>query len=360
MKKIALLTADIGTETGRGIAIYTQELSEGLKKLGINNDIINFRKGSLRDLIKIIPLLRDYEVIHIQHEYNLYGSFAGVKFIPFLFLLFFLTHSRLIITMHTIHGKKEKLIHKSKLWLFLRSHIVYPLENRIIGKLSDVLIAHTDFLAKRLISDYKIPKKKVRVIPHAVNIGVPIISKGRAKRELGIKGPLYLMMGNITYQKGFDRILKKAASIKGNIIVFGQGDKTYIDYLSQLASLSKNSKIDTIVDSVDSDYKKWWLYLSAADLILLPYRSMTTSGIFITAMQAAKPVITSDTLYFREVLSKYNCLKLVEQDSDFPIKIKEIMNPKIYLKMSLEAKRFAKENSLGHLSNRYRRIYGLG
>ena len=41
--KIAMVTADIKTEPSKGIAIYTNELTEGLKKSGLDSRILTFK-----------------------------------------------------------------------------------------------------------------------------------------------------------------------------------------------------------------------------------------------------------------------------------------------------------------------------
>ena len=357
--KIAMVTADIKTEPGRGMAIYTEELSEGLKKNGLDIHPLFYKMGSATSFLKLLPQLRKYDVVHIQLEYGLFGRFAGMKFIPLLLIMYFLGVKKIVITMHTVHDKAEKLIHKSRLWIGLRKNIIYPFQNIIMGLFSDAIIFHTNFLAERMHRVYNVNRKKLFIIPHGVREDSPIIDKRKAKRELGIKGSVYLMIGNIGYLKGFDIIIKQSKQIGRNVVVFGQTLKK--DYLNDLEkyvednNLKKIVKIDKDVDPTGSDYKKWWLYLSAADLILLPYRAMTTSGIFISAMQAHKPVVTSDTPYFREIASAYNCIKIAKTEGDYPILIKEAM--KSLRAMETEAVRFARDNSFKRLSKKYLSLY---
>jgi glycosyltransferase involved in cell wall biosynthesis len=360
--KISMVTANINTEPGKGIAIYTKELIDGLKKEKINIDPFFYNKGSLISMINLIPKLKHYDIIHIQHESGLFGGFAGIKFIPFLYLLSWFTYSKIVLTIHTIHEKNEKIFHRSPLWIWIRKNFFYPFINKIIAKKADALIFHTDFLSKRIFEYANIKKDKIFVIPHGVRDDAPVHEKEYAQKQLGLKSPLYLLIGNIAEQKGFDIIVKNAKKIKGNICIFGKilglKNEKYLetiqDYIKK-NNLGNKVKIDTTVDKDGGDYRKWWLYLSAADLILLPYRMMTSSGVFISAMQVKKPVITCDSPYFREIKSNYNCIKIAKKEKDYPQLIEESMGE--LKKMEFEASRFAKDNSFKKSSKKYNQLY---
>ena len=359
--KIAMVTADIKTEPGRGIAVYTEELSEGLKKNGLDVHQLFYKRGSATSFLRLLPQLRKYDIVHIQYEYGLFGRFAGMKFVPLLLIMRFLGVKKIVITMHTIHDKKEKLIHKSRLWIGLRKNIIYPFQNIIMGLFSDAIIFHTNFLAERMHEVYNVNRKKLFVIPQVVKDNTSIIDKQTAKKKLGIKGPLYLMIGNVGYQKGYDIIIKHSKEIGKNIILFGstvEKGVTYLDKLKEYVKenhLEKNVIINTEIDRLGTGNKKWWLYFSAADLVLLPYRSMTTSAIFINAMQAHKPAVGSNTPYFNEIAKKYGCIKVAKTEDDYPKVIKEAM--KNLKQMGKEARRFHEDNSFRVISQEYKRLY---
>ena len=355
--KIAMVTADINTEPSRGIAVYTEELSEGLKKNGLDVHQLFYNRGSVRSFLRLLPQLKKYDVVHIQHEYGLFGKFAGMKFVPLLLIMHFLGVKKIVITMHTIHDKKEKLIHKSRLWIWLRKNIIYPFQNIIMGRFSDAIIFHTKFLAERM-RVYHVNRKKLFIIPQGVRDNPSIIDKQTAKRKLGIKGPLYLMIGNVGYQKGYDIIIKYAKEIGRNIVLFGSTVEKGVNYLKKYVKdshLEKNVIIDTKIDPIGTGNKRWWLYLSAADIVLLPYRSMTTSAVFINAIQAHKPVVGSNMPYFNEITKKYDCIKIAKYEGDYPRVIKEAM--KNLKKMEKEARRFHEDNSFKVISKEYKALY---
>lgn len=357
-----MVTADIKTEKGRGIAVYTKELSNGLKKAGLYIDQVFYKRGSFPSFFRLIPKLRNYDIVHLQHEYGLFGRFAGIKFILFLILLFFFGNKNLVITMHTVHNRKERVPAYIPLWSWIRGMVIYPIQNKMIGILAKKIITHVNFLSEILVNEYKINKEKLFVIPHMVE-NVFITKKENAKKQLGLKGPVYLMIGNITYQKGFDIVVKQARKIGKTILIVGdKNSKIRGGYLEKMEKFVKANKLSDIIrfdikEGTNSSNDIWGLYFSAADLILQPSRTMTTSGIFINAIQYRKPIVGSSSTYFKEIHSKYGCIKIAKTEEDYPRVIKEAMKPKNYKKMEIESDRFAKENSIKILSKKYKSFY---
>ena len=169
------------------------------------------------------------------------------------------------------------------------------------------------------------------------------------------------MIGNISYLKGFDIIIKQANKIGKNIVIFGQAygkNKKYVENIKEYIkkhNLEKFIKIYT-KENIPQDFK-WWLNLYAADLVLFPYRTISASAMLTDAIAARKPVIGSNLDYFKELSLKYGCIKIAKKNNDYPRLIKEIMNQKNYKKMQNEANRFAKDNSLKVIAKEFYHLY---
>ena len=102
--KIAMVYPHPDSE--KGISAYSKHLIENIKKQGGKIDEINFISGKPLSLFKSLFILLRYEVIHLQHEYNLLGWYG----IPFFFILTFLKifgKAKIVLTMHTVLSKKE-------------------------------------------------------------------------------------------------------------------------------------------------------------------------------------------------------------------------------------------------------------
>jgi glycosyltransferase involved in cell wall biosynthesis len=358
--KVAMVAPDKSTE--KGIAMYSINLSEAIRKAGIDIDYVSYKKGSFYNFLKIIPKLREYDIVHIQHEYGLFGKFAGIFFIPLIIILGLTKKGVLIITMHTVHSKKEKLFPHIPWWSWTKKNIIYPIQNKLIDLFSSKIVVHTNFLLKILTKTYGIDKSKVVVLPQGVPDNIIRTDKRKAKKQLNLSGNVYLMIGHVGPLKGIDIILKLARKIGKTIVITGHPNKKIsADYIKKLQNFIKKNNLEKIVRfdtrEFDSKTKLWHTYFSAADLVLMPYRKMTTSSIFNDAMAYRKPVIASNKKFFREIFKKYKCLEIVKRNTDYPKIIHRCMNQRILSRMEKECEKYAKENSLSIIAQKYKLLY---
>lgn len=103
---------------------------------------------------------KNFDIVHIQFEHTLFHPF-GLKLIPKLMKLK-LKKKKIVITNHTILTRKE-IYARNKLFTFIKKFL-FPLDESLMGFLSDKIIVHTHHARKILINDYKIPKSKIEVI----------------------------------------------------------------------------------------------------------------------------------------------------------------------------------------------------
>lgn len=348
---------DLASE--KGISSYSENLIKNIKKQGLTIDKITFMQGKFLTLAKKLSLLLKYDIIHIQHEYNLLGGYG----IPYFLFLPILGRKKLIVTMHTVLSQKEKF-QGNKIKTFLRK-ILYKLQNKFINLFSAKIIVHSEFFKKILIEEYKIPEEKIIVFHHASLENIKE-DKNKSKKELGLSGEIYLLIGTIMPDHGHDIILRQADKIGKTILLatnpiavnYRNEDKIK-NFLKMNQDIIKENNFEKFVrfDLGQIDNKKWWEYFSAADLILLPYRGGIGSGIFADAMAAKKPVIASNIPYFREFAENYDCIKIANTDEDFPTTIKNAMKPSEYKKMIEGCDKYMKENSLTAISKKYKKFY---
>jgi len=147
--------------------------------------------------------------------------------------------------------------------------------------------------------------QKIIVIPHGVDNSLKSVGKAEARKKLGIgkSEKIILYFGYLTWYKGIDWLLKTYLQLTTNnlqLIVAGgasftQKDKPhYQRYLDNIYWLAKKNKI-AITGFLPEDKIK--LYFSAADLVVLPYRSfMSSSGPLSMALAWGKPFILSQPL----------------------------------------------------------------
>ncbi len=135
-----------------GLKKYSEFLVKAMKKLDFN--------VVLSDKIDNY----NFDIIHIQFEHMLFHPF-GLKLIPLLIKLK-IHGKKIVITSHTTLSKKQ-IYARNRLITFIKK-ILFPLDEKLMGLLSDKIIAHTSYAREIMIKDYKIPNKKVEVICHGV------------------------------------------------------------------------------------------------------------------------------------------------------------------------------------------------
>jgi glycosyltransferase involved in cell wall biosynthesis len=350
------------SKSEKGISSYSENLIQNIKKQGTDIRGVTFIQGKPFSFAKKISSLFKFDIIHLQHEYNLLGGF-GIPYFLFLPLLK-LSGKKIIITMHTVLSQKEKF-HGKKIKTFFRK-ILYKTQNKFIDIFSSGIIVHSEYFKKILTKEYNVQEEKITVFHHAIPENIKIIDKNTAKKELNLSGNVYLLIGTMMPDHGHDIILKQADKIGKMILVVT--NPTVINYrneekiknfleLNEEIVKKNNFKKFVRFDLGPIDNKKWWKYFSAADLVLLPYRGGIGSGIFADAMAAKKPVITTNIPYFNEFAKNYSCVKIAKIEEDFPSAINSAIKLSEYKKMLTGCEKFMKENNLTVISKRYKKFY---
>lgn len=351
-------------ESERAISGYSMTLTDNMKAAGVDIDNVTYTAGSPKTLFKQIGKLKKYDVVHIQHEYNLLGNY-GLPFFVLYFLLFF-GNCKVVTTMHTVLSQKEKL-KGSKIKIFLRK-MLYFTQNRIINWFSDSVVVHANFFKEILANEYGVRKSKVAIFPQGIIENVPKYNKEKIKKELKLSGPVYLLMGSMVPDHGHDIIVRQADKIGKTVLIVANpgsvndrnSDRTR-KYLEENKKIAEQNNFNKFVrfDVSDITDKKpeWWKYFSAADLVLLPYRGGIGSGIFAHSMAANRPVIASDIQFFNEISKNFGAVAVVKKEEDFPKVIEDAMKSSNYKKMLKECERYLKENSWTAIAAKYKKIY---
>lgn len=351
-------------ESEKAISGYSNYLTKALKKEKIDADFFGYEAGSPLSFFKKIRELKKYDVIHIQHEYNLFGWYG----LPFFFIypVLRLFNAKMVTTMHTILSPKESF-RGSKFKTFFR-RILYFFQNRLIRNASDLVFVHAKFFKYILTKEYGFPEKKIIVLPQGIIEGIQKINKKTAKKELGLSGNIYLIIGNFAPSHGADIILEQAEKIGKTILVVinpkninERNDKRLSNYVKLCMNLVKKKNLSEYVKfdirPINDQSQRWWTYFLAADFVLQPYRGAIGSGIFTHAMATETPVIASNIKFFKEISEKYGCIKIARNSEDYPKIIHEALKSENYSKMIRECKKYAKENSWEEIAKKYKEIY---
>ncbi len=337
-----LLHADLG-----GVASYTKNLVSSLS-LFDKSDLIIFankidgeKDEYTEDKAKIIrcwdkkilfPLhlfwnifkeRRNVDVVHIQHEYFLYGGALSAVTFPLLLFLVKILRKPTIVTIHGViplskfsnefmeqnNMKGNALILKYGLWGI----------TKLICWFSDKIVVHGSYFKNILATEYGIDRKKIAVIPHGIEERRDLIPKKKAKQILGVEDKnTLLFFGYITGYKGIETLINAFGYLddKKYVLFIAGGehprlkkDIKYRDYIKKLEEMAKKVSKNIIFTGFIPG-EKIYLYFSAADLAILPYTvAMSSSGALSLIMayeklflvsNAFKNVIESDEFIFGE------------------------------------------------------------
>ena len=130
------------------------------------------------------------------------------------------------------------------------------------------------------------------------------LAKTEARSRLGLEGDTILFFGFIRPYKGISDLLKAMPLIlkqrKITLLVVGEfwdGQKGFDQQVNELGITDAVRVVDKYVANEDVG-----LYFSAADLVVLPYRTASGSGIVQIAYALDKPVVATCVGSLREVV----------------------------------------------------------
>ena len=269
---------------------YQQLLADGLANLGVE---VNFSQGYRRGL----PLWRAWrtrpgrQVLHL-HWLSPYlrgnGIVARIAYSLRMLIDVGLIRASGGSVVWTIHNR---ISHESR-WPRLERWL-----QRRLARAVDGIVVHSHAALAELRRDMPLPADKTRVIPHGhyrTVYGPPIDPQSaRAALRIPNAGRFYLCFGMLRPYKGIERLIEdwqKAVS-RGSgdtLMIAGKSlDENFAARLRMLAAGCDSVRIHNGFVP-DSDVP---IYFSAADLVVLPFSRILTSGSLLLAMSYGKPVI---------------------------------------------------------------------
>lgn len=262
--------------------------------LSLEGGCVQFPQGYRR----VFPLWRSlqqssssFNVLHL-HWTNPYlkGECYRVKLIysvKFLIdiVLVKLSGVRIVWTVHNLVSHEAQF---PRLERFVHRRLV---------RLCDRIIVHHQQAKADIISLYQAKPEKISVIPHGHYRGAygPAIDKVRARQQLGLslEGKIYLTLGMLRPYKGIENLLslwqsRQLCAKQATLLIAGKPmDDAYEQTISEAVS-----QVDGAIFHpgyvADADIPT---YFSAADILILPFKNVSTSGSLLLAMSYAKPAI---------------------------------------------------------------------
>ena len=348
-----------------GIATYTQYLTDALRKKNVDVYVVchmggsghqvfpsfDYEDGDLAEkafstMVRFTP-----DVIHIQHEFGLFGKNMGVSVIP-LILNFRLIGIPVVTTLHTVYSdmpKEHELIIRSILMNsnYVIVHEEYQLEN-IKRKFPPDLV------------------NKMKVIPHGAREVDPIPD---AKKIIGLPEDkkVVLMIGYLRPSKNFELIIDLFPEILKRypdailVIASKVRGQEHIEYRNMLFQKIANSPVKDNIIFIRGQLPQhiFDTIISSADVVVLPYRLTSQSGILAHCLAFGRPIVVSKSPGLENVIRDSGAGISCSTKEEFVNAIVKIISDQEFSKkLSENGRRYVKDNiSWSIISEKHIELY---
>lgn len=348
-----------------GIATYTQYLTDALRKKNVDVYVVchmggsghqvfpsfDYEDGDLAEkafstMVRFTP-----DVIHIQHEFGLFGKNMGVSVIP-LILNFRLIGIPVVTTLHTVYSdmpKEHELIIRSILMNsnYVIVHEEYQLEN-IKRKFPPDLV------------------NKMKVIPHGAREVDPIPD---AKKIIGLPEDkkVVLMIGYLRPSKNFELIIDLFPEILKRypdailVIASKVRGQEHIEYRNMLFQKIANSPVKDNIIFIRGQLPQhiFDTIISSADVVVLPYRLTSQSGILAHCLAFGRPIVVSKSPGLENVIKEAGAGISCSTKEEFVNAIVKIISDQEFSKkLSENGRRYVKDNiSWSIISEKHIELY---
>ncbi len=292
---------------------YKQMLT---KELEISDIRVDEQIRSVFFLHKVLSTYRP-NILHLQTLHYIFASqnwaFYWLKFIIFILQVNILNILG-VKTVWTVHEWKDKISGGK--------HDLSSQKAYILGKALTGIIVHCDSTKHEIINDLSLTKSnKVFVIPHGhyIDCYENSIPQKQAREKLSIpSGSVsFLFFGGIHPGKGVLDAIDAFNNLHYQDIHLTIAGKT--SYVSMHAIQEKISNRNNILFSSpqdgisDNDVQ---IYLNACDIVVLPYRVFTTSGVALLAMSFKRVCIAPNQGFFKDILDEHGSFLYDNRSAD--------------------------------------------
>ena len=193
---------------------------------------------------------------------------------------------------------------------------------RDLYRMVDGLICHSDNIKTRLREEFSVPEEKVAVIPHGPFFyDLPATDSGQTLRSFNLEPGklLVLWQGIIFPYKGIDLLLNAWQQVEANnddafLLIVGTGAPEFAEQIRDQISRLDLKRVQLHLRFISTE-ELVALY-RAADIVVYPYRAITTSGALATGLALGKTIVASNLPVFRELLTdRENALLVDPQNS---------------------------------------------
>jgi glycosyltransferase involved in cell wall biosynthesis len=187
----------------------------------------------------------------------------------------------------------------------------------------DAIICHADSIRTRLATEFGVPEGKISVVPHGPFFyDLPATGGEETLRSFALEPgkAMVLWQGILFPYKGVDLLLRawqqvEAKRVDACLVIAGTGAPEMLQKIRTQVEGLGLKRVKLHFRFVSSE--ELVALHRAADVLVYPYRAITTSGALATGLALGKAIVASDLPVFRELLTvRENALLVDPQDCD--------------------------------------------
>jgi glycosyltransferase involved in cell wall biosynthesis len=182
----------------------------------------------------------------------------------------------------------------------------------------DRIICHSEHIRTLLGTEFSVPENKISVIPHGPFFyDLPAARPGQTSPSLEVEphGVQVLWQGIISPYKGIDLLLRAWKEVEAHdgdcrLAIVGTGAPELLEQIREQVKSLGLKRVELQLRFI-STQELVALYRTA-DIVVYPYRAITTSGALATGLALGKTIVASDLPVFRELLTNRENALLVD------------------------------------------------
>lgn len=294
---------------------YCRLLARSLGECGV--DVTPAKAQGLLPVRRLVKLHGKPDLLHLHWTQKLlYGETGLSSLIKTLFFLFDILLAKasgvkLVWTVHNLVNHET------------RSPRLEQFANIVLARLFDQLLVHCRYARDEVARQYRLPHcmlSKIHVVRHAhyPQTSRDSVDKSVARTELHIENEpfVFLYFGQVKRYKGVPHLIQsfqRVADQNVRLVIAGEPYDAEIE--SEIKQLAKpDRRINLELREIPPAQIAF--YMAAADVVVLPFKHILTSGSLLLAMSHGKAVIAPAVGCVPEDLSESDGFLYDPEDPD--------------------------------------------
>jgi beta-1,4-mannosyltransferase len=268
---------------------YNGLLTDSLCSAGM--DIMDLKHGKL---MLQIGQVKSGDIVHIHWMHHAYQNrnlvLFMIKSLIFVLTMLYLKlrNVQLIWTIHNLYPHNAK---HHQMERFMRT---------VICRFCSKLIVASESIKRKVMAEFDVKASKLFVVKHGHYLGVyqPKGIDFRRCYNISEDADIYLFLGAIRAYKGVKELIESFNEVKTSqtyLIVAGKADKEMETYLKRVEDTE-----NIIMDLRFVPNEEVADLISVADIMVLPYKEITTSGSAILGLSFKKLIVMPDNDFIAE------------------------------------------------------------